>query len=398
MTQIGETMSKPSLTAQLFMRVLKNAKHGTITILMPDQTVAQFGVGPQVAHIELKSWATIDDFVTKGDLGLAEAIIEGDIVVDHVAALVEWACLNDQALGQAMHGTLFGTLVYQLKNLLKRNSKKQAKKNIMAHYDLGNNFYKLWLDKTMTYSSGIFVHGEESLEQAQLNKYDRMIKQLNLKSSDHVLEIGCGWGGFFSRAVETTGCKVTAVMNSPSQAQHNREMIAAKGMSSYVDLKEIDYRDIDGRYDKVVSIEMIEAVGEQYWDNYFQKVAGSLKSKGSAIIQGITIREDLFYSYRKQTDFIQNYVFPGGMLLTNSTFDKQSKKNSMQLADQYEFGISYADTLKMWRQNFNDVSHQVAQMGFDEKFMRLWNLYLSYCEGAFRAGRINVGQYLIQST
>ena len=143
---------------------------------------------------------------------------------------------------------------------------------------------------------------------------------------------------------------------------------------------------------------MIEAVGEQYWDNYFQKVAGSLKSKGSAIIQGITIREDLFYSYRKQTDFIQNYVFPGGMLLTNNTFDKQSKKNSMQLADQYEFGMSYADTLKIWRQNFNAVSGQVVQMGFDEKFMRLWNLYLSYCEGAFRAGRINVGQYLIQAT
>lgn len=391
-------MSKPSLTAQLFMRVLKNAQHGTITILMPDLTKAQFGTGPQVAYIELKNWATFDDFVTKGDLGLAEAIINGDIVVDHVAALVEWACKNDQALGQAMHGTILGTLIYQIKNLLNRNSKKQAKKNIMAHYDLGNNFYKLWLDRTMTYSSGLFVDGNESLEQAQLNKYDRMIEKLNLKSSDHVLEIGCGWGGFFSRAVEKTGCKVTAVMNSPSQAQHNREMIAAKGMNSYVDLREIDYRDIEGSYDKVVSIEMIEAVGEQYWDNYFQKVAGSLKSKGSAIIQGITIREDLFYSYRKQTDFIQNYVFPGGMLLTNTTFDKQSKKNSMQLADQYEFGISYADTLKMWRENFNAVSREVTQMGFDEKFMRLWNLYLSYCEGAFRAGRINVGQYLIQTT
>lgn len=389
-------MAQASWTAKFFIQVLKNAKHGTIKITFPDGKTNTFGEGELKASLILKNWATIDQLVNKGDLGLAEAIIEDNIEVDDAAALIEWACRNDQSLGQALHGTLMGTLLYQLKRVLTRNSKKQAKKNIVAHYDLGNDFYKLWLDPTMSYSSAIFNNPQESLQQAQLNKYDRMIDMLSIKSSDHILEIGCGWGGFFSRAVERTGCNVTAVMNSPSQAQHNREMIKAKGMSGNVSLQEIDYRDIKGSFDKVVSIEMIEAVGEKYWDNYFQKVSASIKGKGSAIIQGITIHDDLFYSYRQKTDFIQNYIFPGGMLLANSIFDRKSKENGMQLTNQFEFGISYADTLKLWRQRFYQAESKVREMGFDDRFMRMWNLYLCYCEGAFRAGRINVGQYLIE--
>lgn len=378
------------------MQILKNAKHGSVCITFPDKHISNFGQGSLIANIKINNWKAIDDCVSKGDIGLAESVINGDIEVDDLVALVEWACRNDQALGRALHGTILGTFLYQVKNFLNRNSKQQAKKNIVAHYDLGNDFYKLWLDQSMTYSSAIFNSENETLEQAQLNKYDRMIDKLDIKSSDHILEIGCGWGGFFSRAVERTGCKVTAVMNSPKQATHNRQMISAKGMNSYVDLQEKDYRDIDGKYDKIVSIEMIEAVGEQYWDNYFQKISASLKGKGAAIVQGITIHDDLFYSYRQKTDFIQNYVFPGGMLLANSIFDKKSQQNGMKLVDQFEFGISYADTLKIWRKNFHSVKDQVKDMGFDDKFMRMWDLYLCYCEGAFRACRINVGQYLMQ--
>ncbi len=389
-------MAQPSFAARFFMQILKNAKNGHVEITFPDGKKEKFGDTNFVAHVHIKEWSAIDQMVQKGDLGLAEAVIEGKVDVDNMAALIEWACRNDQALGRALHGTWVGTLLYKIKFMLSRNSKTGAKKNIMAHYDLGNDFYKLWLDQTMTYSSGLFKTGQETLEQAQLNKYDRMIETLNIKSGDHVLEIGCGWGGFFSRVVEKTGCKVTAVMNSPRQAAHNRAMIQAKGMSGYIDLKEMDYRDIEGKYDKVVSIEMIEAVGEQYWDNYFQKVSSSIKGKGQAIIQGITIHDDLFYSYRSKPDFIQNYIFPGGMLLTNSIFDRKSKENNMVLADQFEFGISYAETLKMWRQKFNEVKGHVTQMGFDDKFMRMWNLYLSYCEGAFRAERINVGQYMME--
>lgn len=390
-------MAHASIGARFFIQILKKAKFGTVLVEFPDHSQNSFGEGPMVAHLQIKKWHVIDDLISKGDIGLAEAIIEGDIEVDDAAALVEWACRNDQSLEQALHGTFKGIILYKLKNFFKRNSKTQAKKNIMAHYDLGNDFYKLWLDETMTYSSGIFNAENDNLKQAQLNKYDRMIEKLNLSANDHILEIGCGWGGFFSRAVEKTGCKVTAVMNSPSQAQHNRNLINQKGFKSYVDLHEIDYRDIQGKFDKVVSIEMIEAVGEQYWDQYFKKVASSLKTNGKALIQGITIKEDLFYSYRQKTDFIQNYIFPGGMLLTNNVFAKQSAQNNMNLADQFEFGASYAETLKVWRQNFNNVKDQLLKMGFDEKFMRMWSLYLSYCEGAFRAGRINVGQYLIEA-
>lgn len=390
-------MARASLAAKFFMTVLKKARHGSITITFPDGSSGTYGEGALVANLKLNKWKAIDDLVSKGDLGLAEGILDEKIEVDNVAALVEWACRNDQALGQTLHGTWFGTFLYQIKRLLTRNSKAGAKKNIVSHYDLGNDFYKLWLDKTMTYSSGIFKSDGDTLEQAQLNKYDRLIDMLNIKPTDHVLEIGCGWGGFFSRAVERTGCKVTAVMNSPSQALHNRKMIAEKGMKTNIDLCEMDYRDITGKFDKIVSIEMVEAVGEQYWDTYFQKVAASLKGKGQAIIQGITIHDDLFYSYRQKTDFIQNYIFPGGMLLTNGIFNKKSKECGMKLTDQFEFGISYADTLKIWRENFHQVQSQVMQMGYDARFMRMWNLYLSYCEGAFRARRINVGQYLIEA-
>lgn len=390
-------MDRASLAAKFFMQVLKKAKHGSVKVTFPDGTGGTFGEGALVASLKLNNWKVIDELVNKGDLGLAEGIIDAHIEVDNVAALVEWACRNDQALGQTLHGTWLGTILYQVKRVLSRNSKAGAKRNIVSHYDLGNDFYKLWLDKTMTYSSGIFQNEADTLETAQLNKYDRMIDMLGIQSSDHILEIGCGWGGFFSRAVERTGCKVTAVMNSPKQANHNRQLIADKKMKQHIDLQEIDYRDISGKYDKIVSIEMIEAVGEQYWDTYFQKVAGSLKGKGKAIIQGITIHDDLFYSYRQKTDFIQNYIFPGGMLLANSIFDRKSKENGMKLTDQFEFGISYADTLKQWRENFNKVESQVTSMGFDAKFMRMWNLYLSYCEGAFRAGRINVGQYLLEA-
>lgn len=389
-------MSQPSIASRFFVQILKNAKHGVIKVTFPDGKSETYGEGSFIACVDVKKWTAIDNLVNKGDLGLAEEIIDGNISVDNTAALIEWACLNDQALSRALHGTWIGTLIYQVKRLLTRNSKSGAKKNIQAHYDLGNDFYQLWLDETMSYSAGIFKTQNESLETAQLNKYDRMIDILNIKSSDHILEIGCGWGGFFSRAVERTGCKVTAVMNSPKQAIYNREMINKRGMNSYIDLREIDYRDISGQYDKVVSIEMIEAVGEQYWDHYFKKVAASIKGKGSAIIQGITIQDDLFYSYRQKTDFIQNYIFPGGMLLANSIFDQKSKENNMQLSDQFEFGLSYAETLKIWRQRFNNVRDHVVQLGYDEKFMRLWNLYLSYCEGAFRAGRINVGQYFLE--
>lgn len=389
-------MNTPSLRTRIFLQILRKAKHGTVDLSLPDGRRENYGQGQPVIRVEVKTWESIDLLFAKGDLGLAETIISGEIVVDDTVALVEWACKNDQDLGQTLHGTWYGNLTEKLKHFLNRNSRLGAKKNIMAHYDLGNEFYRLWLDSSMTYSAAIFKDKDTDIHSAQMAKYDRIIDSLNIKSGDHLLEIGCGWGGFFSRAVEKTGCKVTAVMNSPQQARHNQEKIKEQKMLGHVELLQQDYRDIQGKYDKVVSIEMIEAVGEKYWNTFFGKVNQSLNSKGSALIQGITIREDLFYSYKKSTDFIQQYVFPGGMLLTNSVFKEKSKAHQMNLSNVFEFGMDYAETLKIWRENFNQALPHVKSMGFDDAFIRLWNLYLSYCEGAFRAGRINVGQFLLE--
>jgi cyclopropane-fatty-acyl-phospholipid synthase len=394
-------VKKPSVRSYMFLQVLKKARYGTVALSLPDGKREVYGEGEPTINVEVRDWSGIDLLFGKGDVGLAEAIIGEIIVVDDVAALVQWACRNDRDLGRALYGSWYGNLAERLRHFLNRNDRVGAKKNIVAHYDLGNEFYSLWLDSTMTYSSALFANPEQAsasqdaqaLEQAQKAKYDRIIDTLNIRPGDHILEIGCGWGGFFSRAVERTGCKVTAVMNSPEQARHNRQMIEHTKLSPHVTLLQQDYRDIDGRFDKVVSIEMIEAVGEKYWDQFFGKVSSTLKSKGCAVIQGITIRDDLFYSYRKNTDFIQQYVFPGGMLPTQAVFSEKSHAHDMSLGNQYLFGTDYARTLSSWRLNFNKALPHVRAMGFDDKFIRLWNLYLAYCEGAFRAGRINVGQF-----
>lgn len=265
------------------------------------------------------------------------------------------------------------------------------------HYDLGNKFYSLWLDETLTYSSGIFKDTNATLKEAQLAKYDRIIEKLDIKSSDHILEIGCGWGGFFTRAVELTGCRVTGVTISKEQADYANQVIIRNKLQANVEIKEIDYRKIEDQYDKIVSIEMIEAVGMEYWDTYFKKIRSCLKDNGKALIQGITIQESLFEAYSTGTDFIQQYVFPGGMLITDKIMEAQAVANQMRVVENFQFGLDYAKTLKIWKANFTSQLSDVQDQGFDSKFIRMWGLYLSYCEGAFRAERINVSQFLIQA-
>jgi cyclopropane-fatty-acyl-phospholipid synthase len=385
-----------SLKAKVFLSLLRHTRGGTLHVRFPDGMIESFGQGAPEITMNVREWHVIDDLLNKGDLGMAESIIAGTLEVDNVAALIQWACFNEDALSRLIHGTWYGTLFDRLCHLMRPNNRRGAKKNIIAHYDLGNDFYRLWLDNTMTYSSGIFESADQDLSKAQFAKYDRIIQALDIKSSDHILEIGCGWGGFFTRAVETTGCKVTAVMNSPSQAEFNRQLIGTKGFQGHVDLQQIDYRDIKGRFDKVVSIEMIEAVGQNYWSSFFDKVSASLKTGGTAMIQSITINDSLFDDYRSKTDFIQRYVFPGGMLLAPKIFEQYGKNSSFLTDQPFEFGLSYAETLVHWRDNFLAQTQAVRDLGFDDNFMRLWKLYLEYCEGAFRAGRINVGHYLLQ--
>tara|TARA_B110001454_G_scaffold219111_1_gene250007 strand:- start:9361 stop:10542 length:1182 start_codon:yes stop_codon:yes gene_type:complete len=391
-------MINTSYSTRLIFNALEKTHSGSVKIRIEGQREEVFGEGPVVAEVFVKSPKIFRDIALGGDIALAEAIIAGNLKISDEPAFIEWACRNDENLKRAIHGTFMGTLFSRIKSFLRPNTIEGAKKNIMAHYDLGNKFYQSWLDPSMSYSSALFYNPEfkEDFTQAQMNKYDRIIDELEIKPGDHVLEIGCGWGGFFSRAIERTGCKVTAVMNSPAQASFNRELIARKHLENHVNLKQIDYREISGTYDKVVSIEMIEAVGYQFWPTYFSKVSESLKTKGKALIQSITIKEDRFDEYRKNPDFINTYIFPGGMLLTNEAVRSNAEARDLMGATPFEFGLSYAETLKRWRDRFRNSFKNQLLPEFDEKFFRLWHFYLSYCEGAFNANRINVAHFSLE--
>ncbi len=390
-------MNGPSLKARLLFNILDRTTNSRLLISMPDGEQRMFGSGESIINLDVKKWTVFDLVLDKVDLGLAEAIINGDLAVDNEAALIEWACRSDQQLQEFFQGSFAGFFLAKINHLLNRNTIKTAAKNISKHYDLGNNFYNLWLDSTLTYSSAIFGSPNTRLVDAQNAKYDRIIEKLGIKSTDHVLEIGCGWGGFFSRAAELTGCKVTGITLSNEQANYANKLITNKKLQNQVNIQVIDYRNTHLKYDKVVSIEMIEAVGAEYWDIYFEKISSSLKKNGKALIQGITIRDDLFEAYIKNTDFIQQYIFPGGMLITDKILETKANAYKMKLTDNFHFGLDYAKTLNIWRQNFIKELSKVREQGFDEKFIRMWGLYLSYCEGAFRAERINVSQFLLET-
>lgn len=385
------------IAKKVIYKALEQTKFGQIKISVGNEPSEVFGDGPFISELKLKDINVLSRVALGGDIALAEAIMGKELEITNETAFIEWACRNDEVLKNAFHGTWLGTLMARIKSKLNENTVAGSKKNIMAHYDLGNRFYQSWLDPSMSYSSALYKDAQfsEDLIQAQYNKYDRIIDELEIKSSDHILEIGCGWGGFFSRAVERTGCKVTAVMNSPAQAEFNKDLIAKKGFKDQIDLQQIDYRQIKGTYDKIVSIEMIEAVGYQYWSTYFDKVSSSLKSKGKAVIQAITINENRFEDYLKNPDFINTYIFPGGMLLTNESVRKNAALKGMRSDTPFEFGHSYAETLNQWREKFNKVFDSQLSSDFDDRFRRLWNFYFSYCEGAFRADRINVAHFSI---
>ncbi|MGE3609524.1 MAG: class I SAM-dependent methyltransferase [Bacteriovoracaceae bacterium] len=394
-------MITKSVNNKFILKSLERTKFGSIKLTFGNPYSDHiFGEGEQVADVWMASPSILSDIVKGGDIELASAIIRGDIKISDEAAFIEWACKNDDVLKDSFHGKVIFTLLPRIKRLLRMNTVSGAKKNIMAHYDLGNDFYKTWLDSSMTYSSAIFSKERtEDLTLAQLVKYDRIIDQLGITSQDHILEVGCGWGGFFSRAVERTGCKVTAVMNSPAQAAHNRELIQRRQLDKNVDLRLMDYRDISGKFDKIVSIEMIEAVGQQFWPVYFNKISSSLNQGGKALIQSITIRENRFDDYSKNPDFINTMIFPGGMLLTNQIISSEAKKAGMESIEKpFEFGLSYAETLQRWRDNFLKAIDSNLLPHLDDRFVNLWRFYLSYCEGAFNAERINVGHFLVEKT
>ncbi len=393
--------------ARLALRLLQRLQVGSIDLQLPDGSTAHFGRPATVGSTELRAalrlnnWNMCAAAMKSGDIGFAESYIAGDWTTPDLTALLKVFIANREQLEDAVYGSWLGRLIYRIKHLLNHNSKANSRKNIQAHYDLGNEFYRLWLDPTMSYSSAWFEgdHGK-SMVDAQRAKVKRALNEAGVMADQaglRVLEIGCGWGGLAEIAASEHGAHITGVTLSTEQLQWARERMDKAGLAAMADLRLQDYRDIsDAPFDAIVSVEMFEAVGREYWASYFATLQRCLKPGGKACLQTITIRDDLFERYVKSTDFIQQYIFPGGLLPSDQAFKAEAKKAGLEVVNSLAFGPDYAETLRRWRVDFHRHIQQVQRLGFDERFQRIWEFYLGYCEAAFDMGNTNVVQYTLR--
>jgi cyclopropane-fatty-acyl-phospholipid synthase len=383
-----------TIAARFVLKALERLTLGRLTLQLPDGTVRSFGAEgarPQ-AQLQIKDWRFFRRVLVDGDIGFAEAYMEGFCDSPDLPGLIGLLAENEAVLGGIAQRNVVHDLMLRLMHWTKRNTRKGSRKNIHAHYDLGNDFYRLWLDPSMTYSSALFEGtGVKPLEAAQTAKYERILEQIGAKQGDSILEIGCGWGGFAETAARR-GMRVTGVTISQQQLDYAKARLAQAGLGDRANLRFCDYRDMEGRYDHIVSIEMIEAVGERYWPDYFAALKRHLVPGGSALVQAIVIADDFFESYRRHPDFIQTYVFPGGMLLSPASLREQCRLAGLKVAELYSFGLDYARTLETWLGRFDRVADQVAKQGFDERFRRMWRYYLAYCAAGFSTRRTDVLQ------
>ncbi|ANB34398.1 class I SAM-dependent methyltransferase [Rhodovulum sulfidophilum] len=371
--------------------------HGRLDFVLPDGRRFRAegrGAGP-VAQLDIHDADVFARLIREGDLGFCEAYVEGGWSTPDLMAFMDLVHADNDELFDGFPGLGLLRAYERLRFWLQSNSKTQARKNISHHYDLGNEFYGLWLDETMTYSSALFRTGQESLEAAQELKYAAMVDQMGVAPGDHVLEIGCGWGGFAEYAAGQRGLKVTGLTISREQHDYAVARIARAGLADRVEIKLQDYRDETGRYDGIASIEMFEAVGEKYWPTYFRQVNDCLKPGGQATLQVITVQERRYEIYRKGVDFIQKYIFPGGMLPSPGVLRAQASAAGLEIRRSMEFGESYALTLRRWHETFNDRWDEVARLGFDARFRRMWNLYLASCAATFHSGNCDVTQLTV---
>jgi len=380
------------------LSLLLKLKAGSLTVVLPDGRALRFtgdAPGPD-ARLEVRDYKMVRKVFAGGDVGFAEGYMDGLWTTPNLAAVLEVFSANLDHLDNVAAGGPVTRFFLTLLHRLRANTKQQARKNIEAHYDLGNDFYELWLDPSMTYSSARFAAPRQSLEDAQREKYASLARMIDLKPGQSVLEIGCGWGGFAEYAAKEVGAKVTCLTLSPSQRDYALERMQINQLSDQVDIKLQDYRDEAGQYDRIASIEMFEAVGEEYWPTFFGKVRDCLKPGGKAGLQIITIRDDLFESYKRRTDFIQRYVFPGGVLPSCARLAEEFERAGLNRIGTEMFALDYAETLKAWGERFRAAWDQIQPMGFDLRFRRMWEFYLAYCEAGFRTGRIDVGQFALQ--
>ncbi|MBC8982383.1 class I SAM-dependent methyltransferase [Pseudomonas lurida] len=384
--------------ARIFLKLLGRICRGHLKLITPSGRRMVFGnvQDAEGATLYVHDWRACQRILAAGDIGFAEAYAAGWTDTPDLTALMRLALRNEAALDQMLFGGVLARCWYRLRHWLRPNSRKGSARNIHAHYDIGNDFYQLWLDSTWTYSSAIF-DGDftQPLESAQLRKYQRIIDTLQLSAGDRVLEIGCGWGGFAVHAAQQ-GIHVHGVTISPSQLELAQQRITAFDLGNLVQLELRDYRDLEGQYDAVVSIEMFEAVGEQYWAGYFDAVSARLAPGGCVLVQSITIGEDFFPRYRNSTDFIQQYIFPGGMLPSVERFERHAERAGLQPQERYAFGRDYAETLRRWDADCRAMRPAIDAQGYDERFMRIWHMYLAYCEAAFDEGRTDVVQFMLK--
>jgi len=404
----GERLSAENLTriikglpakAQMVLRGLVHMQAGCLKLTLPDsrKVVVKGKTEGPVASVTLHNWNMPQRALSGGTIAVAESYMDGDWDSPDVGAFLELFLVNTDVgrnFSNGARGVL--RLVEKFRHWMNANTKTGSKRNISAHYDLGNAFYKEWLDPTMTYSSALYSTGASDLQSAQRAKYRALADAAGIKAGHHVLEIGCGWGGFAEYAAGEIGCKVTGLTISREQLAFANERMRNAGLSDKVEIKFQDYREEKGLYDRIVSIEMFEAVGEKYWPAYFSQLQRCLKPGGKAGLQIITIKPEAYREYRANPDFIQKYVFPGGMLPTREHLIDLGRKVGLKMSGDFGFGLDYARTLAEWRQRFWSVWDKVEPLGFDARFKRLWEFYLFYCEAGFRARNIDVRQIVYE--
>ncbi len=369
-------------------------KTGSLSVTLPNGRTYIFeGANPgPSAELIVHDLAFGKRLLEGGDIGFAEAYMAGEWTTPDLTAFLYLFCVNHEAVSTLLPGRPIVKLLQRFRHWLNRNTKSGSKRNIHAHYDLGNAFYSKWLDRTMTYSAAIYAPGDNDLASAQTRKYRALAEAGGFKAGDHVLEIGCGWGGFAEFAAKEMGCRVTGLTISQEQFNFAQKRIADAGLSDRVEIKLQDYRDEKGTYDRIASIEMFEAVGEQYWPTYFGQLRDRLKPGGTAAVQIITIQEKFWPTYSSEIDFIRRYIFPGGMLPTPERLDKLGASHGLLRTNQRIFGQDYARTLADWRERFRAAWPELVPMGFDERFSRLWEYYYAYCEAGFKSENIDVRQ------
>ena len=397
LTSTNNQQNLPRYFARVFDLVGK-LNSGRVDFILPDgrRFRAEGSKPGPVAEVTINNPDVFARLVREGDLGFCDAYLDGWWTTPDLQAFMDFIHADNDDMYDGFPGMALVRAWEKARFWFQSNTKRQALKNISYHYDLGNDFYSLWLDDTMTYSSALFKTSQESLEKAQIAKYASMVDQMGVKPGDHVLEIGCGWGGFAEYAAKERGLKVTGLTISKEQLEYAQKRIKSKGLSDKVNFKLQDYRDETGVYDGVASIEMFEAVGEKYWPVYFDKIKQCLKPGKQATLQIITIQDARWDVYRKSVDFIQKYIFPGGMLPSPSVLRQEIHRAGLSVQHSIEFGKSYSQTLRRWFEVFNNKWDNISAMGFDDRFRRMWNFYLTSCAATFESGNCDVTQITLQ--